>query len=800
MDGITIMIRELMLFTSSILVSFAIIYLLGKIRDSSRRDRRMLSFYSMSVAMLGWIITNAFTVVVDPGYFEFMTTVKMIFVCIIPYVSAWFIINFSESKLAKSSLIRTLLIAIPSIDILVLLTNPLHYLYYVTNDYPAPVIGPLWMVHLVLAVITLVFMSVLLIRHIAKNIHRSPLLLLAGISIMLPFILNMFYSFNLGGMIYDISPLGFFITVVFFYYYINISGSDHVSKLNRALAEISELPEIAFSHPEDAAALLAAKGCIALEADRVGIWRISDDFDRLISLVSYDSNKDECTVDEDLDISECTQYKVLLQTERLIVTNDARLPNPLTPVLGTYHPGICSFLDAPIRISGKLVGVVCVEQNKNIQYPHKRTWTIDEQNFASSLADFMALTISSAEQRRLEAAELASRAKSEFLARMSHEIRTPMSAVLGMTDLAIRSFPKETTVEYLTNIKTAGNQLLTIINDVLDISKVEAGAVTLVQEKYSIHSMIHDIVMMINVRASEKALHFTVQDDPDLPAEMIGDETRIKQVIINLLTNAVKFTEKGSILLSISAAKAKKSKEYKLKVSVEDTGIGIHEEDIDYLFDSFTQFDTRMNKGILGTGLGLAITKNLVELMGGEVYVESEYGKGSCFSFYVMQKVEDETPLSELTAEEKRKAWALQKSDEEQSELRLKDVRFLVVDDIEINLIIAEEALLRYGGSVDAADCGAKAIDLVKANEYDMVFMDHMMPELDGIDVTRIVRAMDNGKYKSLPIVALTANVVGDVREKFFDSGMNDFLSKPMEDREVERVLREWLPKEKIIN
>ena len=1012
---------DFILFYLSVIVSLVIIYLLGNIRESGKRDRRMVSLYPVAIAMHGWLILNAVSVVVNPESFEYVHNIKMVFICIVPYASAWFFINFSESKLVHSRLLQCALLTIPAIDLLALFTNPLHNLYFTQYSYPRPEPGPIFMIHLVLAGLTMLISIIILFRYIFKNIRRYPTMIFIGIGIVLPFTLNLVYAFNILGISRDISPLTFIFTVLFFYYFANVSAIDPASRLNSALTEITNRPELTSGKTEDAAGVIAEIAGQALKSSRVGIWKANSDFTILSGVSSYDIITEKCTIQDDLDISECTRYSELLKTERLIITNDAKKTNPLSPILNKYETNLRSFLDAPIRIGGRLVGVVCIEQDKCVEYPYNREWTRDEQNFASSLADFMALAIESAERyaltlrletlmnnlpgmvyrclsdipdltftfvsegsleltgyspeelidnstirffdivhpedgaeleklyreglesnaaiettfriiakdgtekwiwersyiseyspdgtalflegyftditdlRRLEMAEIASRAKSEFLANMSHEIRTPVSAVLGMVDLASRSFPDDATLDYLSNIKIAGTQLLTVINDILDISKVESGMIELQQEKYNVHSMIHDIVTMICVRMGDKSFDFVVDDDPGLPSEMIGDEVRIKQIILNLLTNALKFTEQGHIIFSINADKCEEEGYYKLNVSVSDTGVGIRERDISALFDNFAQFDTRKNKGIIGTGLGLAITKNLVELMGGEIIVESTYGEGSCFSFYVIQKVENEKSISKLTADENRKAavWkpdavkaavlakkirklgvdceiihtpenisqfshvffdasklneladiecpgtklfavARRYIDKEQmkpnmefvevpftsilaarllgvtddtqlntgiddgAELHLTDTRLLVVDDIEINLLIAQETLVEYGCTVDVASSGALAIEMIKENDYDLVLMDHMMPEMDGIDVTKAIREMPEEKYKNIAIVALTANVVGDVRDMFIESGMNDFLAKPLDIKEIERVLREWIPKEKV--
>ena len=499
------------------------------------------------------------------------------------------------------------------------------------------------------------------------------------------------------------------------------------------------------------------------------------------------------------------------------------------------------------------------------------------------------------EQRRLEAAELASRAKSEFLANMSHEIRTPISAILGITDLALRDPTGMGLSTRLRNIKSAGTQLLSIINDILDFSKIEARAVELVEEKYDVGSLIDDVVTMIHVRIDDKPLDFIIDDDPRLPKELIGDATRVKQVAINILTNAVKFAKEGHILFSVSSQLSKKEGYVNLTFTIEDTGIGIRKEDLPMLFDNFSQLDTRKNRSVEGTGLGLAISKNLVELMGGEIHVDSSYGKGSCFSFFIEQKAENYSPreksvlpddikvgifgLSSLKAQVlyqkltiidvfckivsspkdianfthvffdyelldklsdipfEGKLIALYKgnfipqndipnmeivntpltnsaiigllsneqyvNDDAKSHiggmLNLKDVRLLVVDDIDINLVIAQETLSLYETIVDTADSAQEAIEMIKNTDYDLVFMDHMMPEIDGVDATKMIRKLDGEKYKKLPIVALTANVVGDARDTLLENGLSDFLSKPLELEEVERVFKKWLPKEKLV-
>jgi PAS domain S-box-containing protein len=1017
---------ELVLFFTSMLVFGTIIVLLVNVRDISIRDRRMKFFYPMGIAALVWIVLNAVTIVINPVYFPFVYTAKVSFLIISVYIATWFFINFAESKLADSRIFRSVLIVISVVDILLLLTNPLHWLFFTAYDYPIAIKGPIFNIHVFLIVSSLLFSSAIIFIYVVKNFRQYPSLFLTTIGVITPIVLNMMFSFHLIKFEHDMSPAGYIFTIITFLYFANVTRIDTTKKLGQALAEITKNPALSSGIVEESANIIVQEACNALGTNsiRIGIWSITEDATVIKNMTYYDTATKEHSIQGDFDLSKSPQYLWFLKSERIIPISDTKIPNPLSPCLDAYGPNICALLDAPIRVGGKLVGIVRIEQDRCRDFPGKREWTTEEQNFVSSLADFMTIAISNSErrmimhrtdtmmsnlpgmvyqclndppnftitfvsegsleligympeellgnatlkfldmvhpddvdqlnrlisetlsvglpmettyriimkngtvkwiwersrvvefqedgtahllegfytditeQRRLEAAELANRAKSEFLANMSHEIRTPMNAILGMTDLALRNIGSDAIHDYLGNIKNSGGQLLSIINDILDFSKVEAGVVELVPEKYNVHSMINDIVTMIHVRIGDKPLDFIVDDDPELPVELIGDVTRIKQIIINFLTNAVKFTREGHVLFSISSEPSEADNMCKLNVSISDTGIGIRDEDIQNLFANFSRFDTRKNRGIEGTGLGLAISKNLVELMGGEVTVESRYGEGSCFSFYIMQQVENRQAILKL-ADDKYRRVAVWKPDVikahiladkinklgaicdiidsneniaqythvffdssnfyniveiqcpntkfiavargltdkervppnmelihmpltslllsrilggntyyqneisidgERYTVQLHNTRLLIVDDIDINLIIAEDMLTAYGGQVDTADSGIKAVELIKNNDYDLVFMDHMMPEMDGVDVTKIIRALPEEKYRKLPIVALTANVVGDVRDMFMQSGMSDFLSKPMEHTEMERVLREWLPQEKWTN
>jgi signal transduction histidine kinase/CheY-like chemotaxis protein len=378
--------------------------------------------------------------------------------------------------------------------------------------------------------------------------------------------------------------------------------------------------------------------------------------------------------------------------------------------------------------------------------------------------------------RRAEAANIE---KSSFLARMSHEIRTPMNAIIGMSELAGRENISDTAREYINKLRRAANGLLSIINDILDFSKIESGKLDIISAPFNFKIMISDVLSIIDSRAEQKSLTFKKAIASNIPEILIGDESRVRQILLNLLTNAVKYTREGSITLTITAEKLWDD-ELTLYMSIHDTGIGIEEKNIPKLFGSFNQFDSKKNIGIEGTGLGLAITRSLCTAMGGDVTVESEYGKGSTFTATVTL----ETPA----ADEKI---TIDSANDSDMNLYVPNAKVLIVDDLEINVEIAAELLTLAGINADTALSGMEAVDKCKMKKYDLILMDHMMPEMDGLEATAEIRALDD--YRDIPIIALTANAVSGVKEKFLQGGMDDFISKPIELKDLFGTLKKWL-------
>ena len=390
-----------------------------------------------------------------------------------------------------------------------------------------------------------------------------------------------------------------------------------------------------------------------------------------------------------------------------------------------------------------------------------------------------------------EQAEQANYAKSAFLANMSHEIRTPMNAIVGLSDIIMEESRGRKVYEYACDIKSASRNLLTLINDILDLSKVEAGRMELVLSEYHVRSLADEVLNMMDVMASQRGLALKREFDMAMPSRYLGDEGRIKQILINLLNNALKFTKQGYVKLSVSAGQGQTQDTQLLTFRVEDTGCGIREEDLERIFDNFRQVDSKRNRTVEGTGLGLSITKRLVGLMQGTITVESVYGEGTVFTVKIPQKVVDSRPLSEHPEVEVRK-------EEKLEPFLVEDCKVLVVDDNAVNRKIARIFLQSYGLEITEADSGAAAVGLVRQTRYDIIFMDHMMPEMDGIEAVRIIRS-ECGENGRLPvIIALSANAMEGVGETFLKNGFQDFVAKPLDRRPLHEALLRWIPEEKI--
>ena len=447
--------------------------------------------------------------------------------------------------------------------------------------------------------------------------------------------------------------------------------------------------------------------------------------------------------------------------------------------------------DSEIQALYEQSGTIIDLQNKSYEIRNTEIRdNVQVRGYMISIVDVTDVVSQAKLMRELkEKAEHAVAVKSAFLANMSHEIRTPMNAILGMAEMALRGRLDDEEKDYIEQIQIASEGLLTIINDILDFSKMESGKLQIVENEYEILNMIKEVGNLVQGKVKDKGLALVIQVEPDIPRSLFGDEIRIKQVLINLVNNAVKFTDEGTITIRVECENGAES--VLLKIAVRDTGIGIKEEDLERIFNSFEQSDTFRNRKKEGSGLGLTISRQLLHLMGGEIYVESVYQKGSCFSFEVPQKVVDAAPCGayeETGSRRNRK--------QEYSKFRAPEAKVLVVDDNRVNLRVAVGLMKPFGMQIDTAQSGMEALSRVREKEYHLIFMDHMMPEMDGVETAQKIRAFEGSYYQEVPIIALTANAISGAKEMFVEEGMNDFIAKPINMKELSDKILEWLPLE----
>lgn len=397
-------------------------------------------------------------------------------------------------------------------------------------------------------------------------------------------------------------------------------------------------------------------------------------------------------------------------------------------------------------------------------------------------------------QELKDMADAANKAKSNFLANMSHEIRTPINTVLGMDEIIIREATEKPIIGYAENIRDAGTTLLSLVNDLLDFSKIECGKMEILPVEYEIANVLSEIMNMIEIKVANKGLDFTPVVAEDIPYLLYGDDVRLRQIIINLLTNAVKYTKEGSVTLKVDWKEAGDSS-INLIISVTDTGIGIKEEDIDRLFVSFERIEERRNRNIEGTGLGLSITRQLLELMGSTLNVRSDYGVGSTFSFVLKQGIRDRKPIGKFR---EKYAYSREKHKKYRTTFVAPNARILVVDDNAMNISVVEGLLKSTQIKVDKAYGGLEALDLCAENFYDLILMDHMMPNIDGIETLHRLKESD-GPNQDTPVIVLTANAVSGAKEMYEEEGFIDYMSKPIQGKPLEEKILEYLPENRYV-
>lgn len=395
-------------------------------------------------------------------------------------------------------------------------------------------------------------------------------------------------------------------------------------------------------------------------------------------------------------------------------------------------------------------------------------------------------------ERAIEDARKANRAKDLFLSNMSHEIRTPINTILGMNELILRESQDETIRGYALDIKQSGEILVSLISDILDFSKIQSGRMEIIDAPYDISSFLNDIINSISIPLRKKKLRLTLDIANDVPYKLSGDEIHLRQVVGNLLSNAVKYTKAGVVTLHLSWKRIDKEN-ITLEIAVEDTGKGVKKKDIQKIFETFTRLDMEASSTETGTGLGLAVSNRLVEMMGGKISVQSEYGKGSTFSFAIPQKVIDDKPLGDFKKQYDR---SVSSSIAYREKFIAPLGKVLVVDDNAMNLAVAQDLLRKTKLQIDVASSGEECLEMLRRKEYHLICMDHMMPGMDGVEALHAIRELEGNPSRDIPVIALTANAVVGAKQFYLDAGFEDYLTKPIEPEKLEDMLIKYLPKE----
>lgn len=395
-----------------------------------------------------------------------------------------------------------------------------------------------------------------------------------------------------------------------------------------------------------------------------------------------------------------------------------------------------------------------------------------------------------------ERADKANEAKSNFIASVSHEIRSPINAILGMNEMILKESKEEDIIEYATDVSSATQAMQSIINDILDLSKIESGKMEIIKVEYELSRVIKDVYNMLYLKADAKNLKFEIYVEPSIPKRLYGDDVRIRQILTNLLTNAVKYTNEGSILLSVKGSS--NGNDAILKFQVTDTGIGIKEEDLGKLFSKYERIEEKRNRNIEGTGLGMSITSQLISMMDSELEVESVYGKGSTFHFILKQEIIDSTPVGDINISERKKILREKRESKMSDTLKPEEKgtlkgKVLVVDDDMMNRKVFCRLLKNTSLEITEADSGKKCLELVKQEKFHIIFMDHMMPEMDGVETFDAMKTLEGNKSLQAPVIILTGNVMDGAKEEYLAKGFQDFLAKPIIPENLMKILSEKL-------
>ena len=741
------MIQILLIFLLSSALSMTILYIIGIVWFGDKRNKMVRSFFTVGILNAFWIIFNGVFAVSSEQSLPAMLTISMIFVCSLPYALFWFSLHYIKSPLINSKLILALVVIIPIVDILCLLTTPIHKLYFTDYNFPVPGKGILFWIHTLLCVSIVLLTAIRVMLHTIKAQRYKVITFLAGAGILISAIMHMRFAFD-SQLSYDLSSIGFFVTFLLFAF------SSHKSRIFRIrLMTVDQI----FSSMDDMVFIFDEEG-IFIESNGAAQKTFSQ----------FSASKGVTGIDELMGHIRCD-----------------------------LHGYIPEYIFDNILNKGKSCEEeIYITLNEDHFKTYNLSWhSITHKNvtrgYMLSLSDISTYCDMIDEINRKNEILIglnkktvaATEAKSTFLANMSHEIRTPLNAIIGMSHIARDSLEnREKVSSSINHIVNASKYLLELLNNILDMSKIESGKFALVNEPFSVKTALDEVVDIFVPRCEEKQINLTADIDK-FSLDVLGDCLRLKQTMLNLLGNAVKFTDPGGSI-SLNAKGNYDNGKLALKIRVSDTGIGMTKEQISRLFTVFEQADSTIANRFGGTGIGLALSQHLIGMMGGIITVESLPGKGSEFSFTIELPVD----LSQCSNNKKNR---------EMSIAGLSGKRLLVADDIEINRIILSELLSKTNIIIEEAEDGEQAVNMFKESPdgyYDLIFMDVKMPNVDGYESARQIRALPREDANRVPIVAMTANAYREDVDKALASGMNAHLAKPIDIDKVYSRLTQYIP------
>lgn len=739
-------------FISSIILFFVQLYFIFKVWFNGKRNRYLYTFFLVGIIYSLWLLLNGMNVFLDEKTYQHIYPYVMISACILPHAQSHFFFSFSNSFFSKKKMFTFISIALVIFDLSILLTNPLHSWFISGYKGLQPQPGPFFPVHFIICYVPICLSYFILIKYLFKYYRKSGSTYIILLVITLPMISNILYSFEIFslGNGFDITPI---LNVLMFFVFAYYSIRWRLFDIKQAAASN------VFSSLDDGLLIIDDRGIIV---------DTNNAFHDIFPQVIIENNKTNLEDAFNYFISNAIEYDPLdLFQTAAKVTQDEAVKGEFTILNQNNEIMNFSIYKSRLNEGNKIAGYVISFSNITI---YKKM--IEEINVRN--------------QELIELkniAESASKAKSSFLANMSHEIRTPMNAIIGMTEVAKQAKDRDKIVDNLVKIERASHHLLYIINDILDMSKIEANKFEMDIENFDIIAMINDVVAMVKLLTEQKNQYLIINIANDVPQFIYSDHFRLAQVLNNLLSNAIKFTpEKGTIKFNVTVLH-RGNNEVTLQFVIEDNGIGISYEKQENLFQAFTQADTSISKKYGGTGLGLVISKNIINLLGGDIVLKSTEGKGSTFIFDICAKI-GSTPEELMNRNDI-------------SDYDFSGKTFLLVEDIEINREIVLELMSCQNAIIEIAENGLQAVKMVSDNpdKYDLIYMDLQMPEMDGYEATIRIRALDNNYAKSIPIIAMTANAFNEDIEKCLKCGMNDHIGKPIDFDDLYRKTAYYLKK-----